>query len=183
MLHQLLHDGETPHEHLFGRGRLVTLLGIADKKCLRVQQVSRCLVSPSEETEALNQLTGLDASATQPEHDFLLALQNACLTFDPKERPSAAELKDAVEDAFGTIFLDGGYPRPEKRASKLSTPRVVSRFGEGGDAEEADPGGQLITQFPGHRQAVRVVEFTEKYEIPFAKHQVSSRSVPHAMSS
>ena len=46
------------------------------------------------------------ASARQSEHDFLIALQNACLTFPPKERPLAVELKDVIEDAFGTLFLD-----------------------------------------------------------------------------
>lgn len=48
ILHQLLHDGETPHEHISGRGRLATLLGIADEQCLRVQQISRCLVYLAE---------------------------------------------------------------------------------------------------------------------------------------
>lgn len=87
ILHQLLHDSKTPHEHLLRRGRVRLFLGIADEKSAKVLQTSRCLLTPEDNVPPQQK-----EQRTAEQHDFLISLQNACLRHNAKDRPDADEL-------------------------------------------------------------------------------------------
>lgn len=51
VLHQLLHDGDTPHQHLAQRGRMALILALPHEKCAKVQQTSRTLEAQARESQ------------------------------------------------------------------------------------------------------------------------------------
>lgn len=178
IIHQLLHNGLTPHEHLIKKGRLRLLLGLSDPRCARIRQEAPWILAESvgnmlgaesvgnsvaildvvgtsseravtvgptdprkcqladgsvahirgsvanTSTEGKSERGGPPTtSATgarghsrvvesfkssrqtgQSRHDFLVALQNACLRHEAKKRASAKGLLVLTREARSKFF-------------------------------------------------------------------------------
>ena len=104
ILHQLLHGGSTPHEHLAGRGRVCLALGIADERAMKssraVGWISEAIPGPKGELL----------------RDFFQSTQDACLVHDDRFRVIAPALKAQLHDleaALNDLDPSGpAVPRP-----------------------------------------------------------------------
>ena len=109
ILHQLLHDGRTPHEFL-GNGRVRLAIGIVDQRALRACREADWIVSALP-------------SANRPDgillRDFFLATQEVCLMHDESTRARTSDLKRQLGALKGALeHLRSGSVHGEDVVSK-----------------------------------------------------------------
>ena len=92
ILHQLLHDGQTPHEYLVQGGRLRLALGIADQRCLRTTREADWIISA---------LPGIEGQLLRT---FFLNTQGVCLTYAADSRVRASVLKAQLQDLDSALL-------------------------------------------------------------------------------
>ena len=145
ILHQMLHDGRTPHEQYLGNGRVRLAIGIVDQRALGACREADWIVSALP-------------SADRPKgillRDFFLATQGVCLTHDDSTRARASDLQrqlSALKDALehlksGSVHGEDGVSavidcRPELKTLFASTTRTVGDEGvvKGTRAEKSSP--------------------------------------------
>ena len=99
VLHQMLHQGLTPHSHVELRGnRLRLMLAIADEKSARVKSSCPRLLQPSQSTGSPSRGNESAVRLASARHAALIGLQSACLQFFPKERASTEYLVSVTEE-------------------------------------------------------------------------------------
>ena len=118
ILHQLLHDGRTPHEFL-GNGRVRLAVGIVDQRAFRPCREADWIVSalpPADRPEGILL------------RDFFLATQEVCLTHDESTRARASDLKhqlSALKDALEHLKKSGSVHEEEKEEDADGVSAVI----------------------------------------------------------
>ena len=99
VLHQMLHQGLTPHSHVERRGIKVRLmLAIADENSARVKSSCPRLLQPSQSTGNPSHGNESAARLASARHAALIGLQSVCLQFSPKDRASTEDLVSVTEE-------------------------------------------------------------------------------------
>ena len=95
VLHQFLHGGKTPHQHLLNKGRMRLLFGIFDQRMIKIDDDVEWIAA------------SLPNASGALLRDFFRATQAACLSHEPKERPSASILASHLEENLRRYALQG----------------------------------------------------------------------------
>ena len=104
ILHQMSHQGLTPHSHVECRGnKLRLLLAIADEKSARVKSSCPRLLLTSQPSTPVNENAAARLLASA-RHATLITLQSLCLQFFPKKRANTQHLVSVTEEKKRLFF-------------------------------------------------------------------------------